>query len=317
MLMVFTAGDDTVITFFFLCYFAKSFVLKSLRVLWGGIRWLKWDKNCYSIKLDFRGKGMHFIAPFFLPIFEHLHEYFSFPSVKIKCSLCHLFFQVWYCGEGLVALIYARGFSLPALQIHGTMDTNNSTKNSSFRSPTLDQDLAQTLQQDWWLSTTVLPDPLGGSQKSVAVSDQTFNDSCCSTPTSTFNPWNASSLTHCFNVSSGNPDGELAQSILFWVEGILLGITGSFGIVGNILTCVVLFRISLNNVFNQLIVALAAVDSLFVALCLIEYTLKKGLKLITYTTPVYVNLWPIFIYPFHNITYSVSLFVTLAIAIER
>ena len=58
-------------------------------------------------------------------------------------------------------------------------------------------------------------------------------------------------------------------------------------------------------------------DSLFVAFSLLEYGLKKGFKLINYSTPIYVNIWPKLIYPLHNVAYSVSLFVTLAIAMER
>jgi hypothetical protein len=58
-------------------------------------------------------------------------------------------------------------------------------------------------------------------------------------------------------------------------------------------------------------------DSIFVGFSMLEYGLKKGFKLITYTTPIYVNIWPKVIYPLHNVAYSVSLFVTLAIAMER
>ena len=41
------------------------------------------------------------------------------------------------------------------------------------------------------------------------------------------------------------------DSVSFWVEGVLLGLTGVAGIVGNVLTSVVLRRIGLRNVFNQ------------------------------------------------------------------
>ena len=58
-------------------------------------------------------------------------------------------------------------------------------------------------------------------------------------------------------------------------------------------------------------------DSIFVTMSMIEYGLKKGFKVITYTTPIYVNIWPKVIYPLHNVAYSTSLFITLAIAIER
>ena len=43
----------------------------------------------------------------------------------------------------------------------------------------------------------------------------------------------------------------------------------------------------------------------------------KGFGVITWTTPVYVDLWPKGIFPLMNITFSASLNITLAIAIER
>jgi len=99
--------------------------------------------------------------------------------------------------------------------------------------------------------------------------------------------------SYCFN-SSSSSSAEWAslRTIIFWTEGVGLGLCGAFGVVGNVLTCVVLARISLNNVFNQLIVALCAFDSLFDLISVLEYSLKKGFGLISYSTPVYVVLWP-------------------------
>ena len=129
---------------------------------------------------------------------------------------------------------------------------------------------------------------------------------------------------------------------------MVLSLTAVVGIIGNMLTCVVLHRISLDNVFNQvnlkrvlfyhildhkidesplsfslmiyfsqkLIVALSTVDSVFAAICVVEYSLRKGFKWITWTT-FYMTIWPKIIVPMQNIAYSMSLFVTLAIAIER
>ena len=96
-----------------------------------------------------------------------------------------------------------------------------------------------------------------------------------------------------------------------------MGMTGIVGIVGNILTCIVLKKISLQNVFNQLIVTLCVFDTLFNGFSVLEYSLKKAFGLVTWSTPIYVNLWPKVIYPLQNITYSASLCITLAIAIER
>ena len=161
----------------------------------------------------------------------------------------------------------------------------------------------------------------------------------------------------CYNASNSND--SLSEGPVFWVEGIGLSVTSLIGILGNTVTIIVLNRISLNNVFNQvsfqqkgcifhnfsakitfqncintsfheiftfyknmwpffqLIVMLCIIDSLFAGFSFLEYGLKKGLKLISYTTPVYVNLWPKLVYPLHTITNTLSLFVTLAIAIER
>ena len=38
---------------------------------------------------------------------------------------------------------------------------------------------------------------------------------------------------------------------VFLFEGVTLSLTAMMGIIGNVLTCVVLHRISLDNVFNQ------------------------------------------------------------------
>ncbi len=62
---------------------------------------------------------------------------------------------------------------------------------------------------------------------------------------------------------------------------------------------------------------LCTFDTLFNAISILEYSLKKGFGLISYSTPVYVNLWPKVIYPLQNITYSASLCITMAIAVER
>ena len=80
---------------------------------------------------------------------------------------------------------------------------------------------------------------------------------------------------------------------------------------------VVMANKSYSILFSKLIVALAAVDSIFAGICLVEYSLKKGFRPITWTTPVYISMWPQFIYPLQNTAYSMSIFVTLAIAIER
>ncbi len=55
--------------------------------------------------------------------------------------------------------------------------------------------------------------------------------------------------TYCFNISeTGAPP---TPATVFWLEGVTLTTTGIIGIIGNTVTAMVLNRISLNNVFNQ------------------------------------------------------------------
>ena len=54
----------------------------------------------------------------------------------------------------------------------------------------------------------------------------------------------------CYNASSTNAS-RISEAPVFWVEGIGLSVTSLIGILGNIVTVIVLNRISLNNVFNQ------------------------------------------------------------------
>ena len=83
-------------------------------------------------------------------------------------------------------------------------------------------------------------------------------------------------LANCYPAAEASPANEFRKQMVFWVEGVALLVVASFGIVGNVLTCAVLRRISLNNVFNQLIVVLASVDSVFAGLCRHQLCSEKG-----------------------------------------
>ncbi|CAB4067940.1 unnamed protein product [Lepeophtheirus salmonis] len=91
-------------------------------------------------------------------------------------------------------------------------------------------------------------------------------------------------LKYCYNSSITKMESKV--NIVFWVEGVILGIVAVLGIIGNILTIIVLARISLNNVFNQLILALCVTDCFFNVFSLIEYSAKKAFGFISYDTPI-------------------------------
>lgn len=56
---------------------------------------------------------------------------------------------------------------------------------------------------------------------------------------------------YCYNVSNPNSSDINSEAPVFWLEGVALTLTALIGILGNSVTVVVLNRISLSNVFNQ------------------------------------------------------------------
>ena len=63
------------------------------------------------------------------------------------------------------------------------------------------------------------------------------------------------SLWYCHNDTSGSnvPAWELSKTIVYWVEGFSLTTTSVVGILGNLVTCIVLKKLGRlkSNVFNQ------------------------------------------------------------------
>ena len=98
----------------------------------------------------------------------------------------------------------------------------------------------------------------------------------------------------------------------FWISGILLVIVGIFGIIGTILALVVLCRSQLKRkVFYQLLIGLASFDLLFIA----SYGVCVGYRGLA-CTPVSLNIYFV-TYPILNIGFAGSIFMTVAISIER
>ncbi len=62
----------------------------------------------------------------------------------------------------------------------------------------------------------------------------------------------------------------VVESAQFWIKGVALVILGSFGLVGNIMTILVLWRIDSNRNFNKLLIMLSTVDSLLIIYFILE-----------------------------------------------
>ena len=154
---------------------------------------------------------------------------------------------------------------------------------------------------------------------SVAGDDETWNN-------------NSSCETSFIRINisySGNPDDinnevwcpifnepcyrHLDDTFGFWIEGVMHNIIGFTGIIMNIVFCCVLSRKQLRNVFNSLLIALAIFDSLFLMLRIID-TFRTQFEL---TTQVHIFLFPKILHPFGAVTLLVSIFMIIAISMER
>jgi len=99
----------------------------------------------------------------------------------------------------------------------------------------------------------------------------------------------------------------------FWCDGVLVVVVGLIGFVGNLLSLFVLSRPSLRDVFHQLLFALACFDILYIVCGGINYTFRG----FNANSDVYTILYPYFLHPFTHIAMAGTIFMTLAITIER
>lgn len=121
-------------------------------------------------------------------------------------------------------------------------------------------------------------------------------------------------------------DYRLLETIELYLGGYFCTFLTLFGIVTN--TAAIFFfsqRIFRSN-FNNLLVALAVFDLIFLLISLIDLVMKKFLSPLRETSghwlldliiDTHIHLIPYFLYPLHNIVFSASIFMTISISIER
>ena len=98
-----------------------------------------------------------------------------------------------------------------------------------------------------------------------------------------------------------------------------------FGAVANISAILIFCKKSFKSNFNNLLIALAVSDLMFLLLSLIEANMTifhellsdSNHWLVIFSFESYNHLFPYFLYPFRNIFFSASIFMTVSISIER
>merc|ERR1712212_768504 len=112
--------------------------------------------------------------------------------------------------------------------------------------------------------------------------------------------------------------GELTENSTvnfykYYCGGVLVLTIGLIGILGDICSILVLSRPKLQDCFHQLLIALASFDILYIVCGGVNYTLRA----FEFKSDVYTLAFPHFIYPFANIGMCGTIFMTVAISIER
>ena len=114
----------------------------------------------------------------------------------------------------------------------------------------------------------------------------------------------------------GEEEEQLLQKVSFAIEGVVQTIVAILGILGNSLASFILCtRKEMRNAFNLLLVTLACFDSLYLFGSILESFRKPDL--FNMATDTHILLFPHLLYPFTQFTFTASIFMTVAIALER
>jgi hypothetical protein len=113
----------------------------------------------------------------------------------------------------------------------------------------------------------------------------------------------------CYN----EQDDYQISSLAFWIEGISQFIVAIFGVIGNLISAFILSRDEMRNAFNLLLISLLGFDSWFLLGCILE-NVRRNFDL---ASNLHILLFPYFLYPTAMVAMTGSIFMTVAISLER
>ena len=123
---------------------------------------------------------------------------------------------------------------------------------------------------------------------------------------------------------STKEDFEFLECMSLVIKGYGNIVLAVFGIIANILAICIFSKKSFKSNFNNLLIALAVCDLLFLVLSIAESTrstfqehTSNSSSVAGQVTFLHHLLFPYFLYPLHNILLSASIFMTVSISIER
>lgn len=132
---------------------------------------------------------------------------------------------------------------------------------------------------------------------------------------STPNPWTIGENDSCILV----PDLSM-DCYTFIINGIFLNGIGLLGILGNIISMIILSRPQMKSSINYLLIGLARVDTVLIITSILMFGLSGVYpytgQLFTYYYVVYPHIVPV-IYPLSMATQTASAYLTLTVTLER
>jgi len=106
---------------------------------------------------------------------------------------------------------------------------------------------------------------------------------------------------------------ETVRNYKYYCDGLLVSIIGCLGIMGNLFSIFVLSKPKLQDCFHRLLLTLACFDTIYIIIGGLNYTFKS----FEVSSDAYTISFPFIIYPITNISLCGTIFMTVAISIER
>ncbi|CAO1411743.1 unnamed protein product [Diamesa serratosioi] len=123
------------------------------------------------------------------------------------------------------------------------------------------------------------------------------------------------------SISMGNPCFESDFSLFeFWINGILLNLVGLLGILGNILSMIILSRPQMRSGINYLLIGLARCDTVLILTSILLFGIPTIYPYTGYLRFYYLRLFPqisFVVYPIAMSAQTASVYLTLTITLER
>ena len=101
----------------------------------------------------------------------------------------------------------------------------------------------------------------------------------------------------------------------FWLEGVGIAVSGTFGLLGNTMSVIVLNTYTSNRSFNNLLISLSIVDNLLIIFTLVEKAIIGSF--LSYQPAWFINCYPLLWHPVKGMIHTAAIYMVVAVSAER